>query len=106
MLFPRTLRYPRLVRKPWDGDGLDIGEEAKLAVFPLAIVKDDGALPASFLVVIELAEVGNDVLARPGLGAYALDEGVVGMGLTVFSPGIASQEHAGLPRDQHERWQR
>jgi hypothetical protein len=28
----------------------------------LAIVEDDGALPAAFLVVIEFAEVGDDVL--------------------------------------------
>ena len=31
---------------------------------PLAVVKDDGALPASLLVMVEFAEVGDDMLAR------------------------------------------
>ena len=62
----------------------------------LAVVEDDGALPATLLVVVEFAEVGDDVLSRPGLGAHALDQGVVGVGLAVFGPGVASQEHAGL----------
>ncbi len=79
------------------GDGLGIGEEAKLAVFPLAIVEDDGALPASFLVVVELAEVGDDMLARPGLGAHALDQSVVGVRLAIFGPGVSPQEHERLP---------
>ena len=78
------------------GDGLGIGEEAELPVFPLAVVKDDGALPASFLVVVEFAEVGDDVLARPGLGAHALDQGVVGVRLAVFGPGVSPQEHERL----------
>ncbi len=39
------------------GYGLGIGEEAELPVFALSVVKDDGALPASFLVVVQLAEV-------------------------------------------------
>jgi hypothetical protein len=34
-------------------------------------------LPASFLVVIELAEVGDGVLPRAGLGTHTFDEGVV-----------------------------
>ena len=79
------------------GDGLGIGEEAELPVFPLAVVKDDGALPASFLVVVEFAEVGDDVLARPGVGAHALDQGVVGVRLAVLGAGVAAQEHDGLP---------
>src|SRR5207245_9099957 len=54
------------------GCGLDIGEEAELPAFPLSVVKDDGALPASFLVVVEFAEVGDDVLPRPRLGPHAL----------------------------------
>ena len=84
------------------GDGLGIGEEAELPGIALAVVKDDGALPASFLVVVEFAEVGDDVLARPRLGAHALDQGVVGVGLAVFGAGVSPQEHRRLlaPRDQ------
>ena len=78
------------------GDVLVVGEEAELLGVALAVVKDDGALPASFLVVVEFAEVGDDVLARPGLGAHALDQGVVGVGLAVFGAGVAAQEHERL----------
>ncbi len=71
-----------------------VGEEAELLGLALAIVEDDGALPTPFLVVIELAEMSDDALARPGVGADALDEGVVGVLLAFFGPGVATQEHA------------
>jgi hypothetical protein len=84
------------------GYGLGIGKETKLPVFALSVVKDDGALPASFLVLVELTEVGDDVLARPRLGAHALDQSVVGVRLAGFGPGVPPQEHRRLlaPRDQ------
>src|SRR5512135_1242288 len=84
------------------GYGLGIGEEAELPVFALSVVKDDGALPASFLVVVEFAEVGDDVLSGPRLGAHALDQSVVGVRLPVFGPSVSPQEHRRLlaPRDQ------
>ena len=62
----------------------------------LAVVDDHGALPAPLLVVVELAEVGDDVLAGSRLGAHALDQGVIGVGLAVFIAAVAAQEHAGL----------
>jgi hypothetical protein len=67
-----------------------------LPVFSLAVVKDDRALPASFLVVVEFAEVCDDVLARSGFGAHALDQGIVGVRLAVFGPGVSPQEHEHL----------
>jgi polyhydroxyalkanoate synthase len=77
-------------------DGLGIGEEAELAFFALSVVKDDGALPASFLVLVEFPQIGDDVLARPRLGAHALDQSVVGVRLAVFGPGVPPQEHRRL----------
>ena len=62
----------------------------------MAVVNDDGALPAALLVVIQLAEVGNHVLARPRLGARALDQGVIGVSLAVFVARVPAQEHADL----------
>jgi len=35
-----------------------------LSLIALSVVKDDGALPASFLVLVEFSQVGDDVLAR------------------------------------------
>ena len=78
------------------GDVVVVGEEAELLGVTLAVVEDDGALPAEFLVVVEFAEMGHDVLTWPGLGADALDEGVVGRGLAVLGAGVAAQEHGGL----------
>ena len=73
-----------------------VGEEAKLPGVSLAVVDDHGALPATLLVMVELAEVGDDVLAGSRLGAHALDQGVIGVGLAVFIAAVAAQEHAGL----------
>ena len=74
-----------------------VGEETKLLEFSLAIVEEDRALPALFLVAVEVAEVSDDALSGTCVGADALDDGEVGMGLAVLGSGIASQEHLGLP---------
>jgi hypothetical protein len=63
----------------------------------LAVVDDHGPLPAALLVVVEFAQIGDDVLTRPGLGASALHQGVVSVGLSVLVASVAAQEHAGLP---------
>ena len=48
-------------------DRVVLGKEAQLSGLPLSVVEDDGALPTSFLVVVEFPEIGNDLLARPGV---------------------------------------
>lgn len=63
----------------------------------LAIVEDNGALPAGFLVGIEFAEVGDDLLARPGIGADTLDERKVGVLFAGLGANVAAEEHPGLP---------
>ena len=45
----------------------------------LAVVKDGGALPAALLIGVEFAQVSDDLLPRPGLGALALDQREVGV---------------------------
>ena len=65
----------------WQADLLVVREETELTIFSLSIVKHDGALPAAFLVMVELAQVGDDPLSWPGLGAYAFHQGVVGVRL-------------------------
>ena len=70
-----------------------VGKESELLGIALAVVKDDGALPAAFLIVIEFAQMSDDVLARPGVGAHALDEGIVGVRLAVLGAAVASQKH-------------
>ena len=82
-------------------DLLVVGKEAELLGIALAVVEDDGALPAAFLVVVEFAEIGDDVLPRPGLGAHALDQGVVGVGLAFLGAGVAAQEHPCLLAADH-----
>jgi hypothetical protein len=74
-------------------DVLVFGEEPQLLGVALAVVENDGTLPTAFLIVIEFAEVSDDSLPRSGIGAYALDESIVSMGLALFGPLIASQEH-------------
>ena len=78
-------------------DVLVVGEKSKLLGIALAIVKDNGALPAAFFVVIEIAQMGNNALPRPGIGANAFDEGKVGMHLAILGPAIASEKHSRLP---------
>ena len=80
-----------------EADVLVVGEETELTVFSLLVVKHDGSLPTAFLVVVELAEMGDDALSRSGLGADAFHQGVVGMRLAVFGAVVASQEHDRLP---------
>ena len=43
--------------------------------------------------MVELAEVGDDMLAWPSVGAHALDQGVVGVSLAVLNAGVATQKH-------------
>jgi len=53
-------------------------------------VEDDGTLPAPLLIVVQLAEVGDDILPGTGLGAHSLDEGVVGVRLAVLLAGVSA----------------
>jgi hypothetical protein len=69
---------------------LVVREETELTTFPLPVVKQDSALPAALLVVVEFAQVGDDPLSRPGFGADAFDQGVIGMRLAVFGAVVAS----------------
>jgi len=88
-------------------DLIVVGEEAELLGVSLAIVHDDGALPAALLIVVELTEVSDDVLPGPCGGTQALDQGLGGVGLAVFGTGGAAPEQTGLPitrmvRGRHE----
>ena len=74
----------------WNRDLIVIGEEAELLRIALAVVDDHGALPAMLLVVVQFAEIGDDMLPRPGLGARALDQGVVGVGLAVLVASVSA----------------
>ncbi len=69
---------------------LQIGKEAQLLSFALAVVKNHGALPAPFLSAVEFAEVSNDVLTRPGLGAETFDESIIGVGLAVLAAAVGT----------------
>ena len=79
------------------GNLVVVREETELTIFALLVVEPDGALPAKFLVVVELSQVSDDALSRSGLGANALDDGVVGVRLAVLGSPMASQEHGSLP---------
>ena len=46
--------------------------------------------------MVELTEIGDGVLTRPDIGADALDQGVVGVGLAILGASVAAQEHGGL----------
>ena len=59
----------------------------------LAVVAQDGALPASFLSAAQFAEMGDDVLTWAGGGANTFDEREVDVRLTVLGPAVASEEH-------------
>ena len=69
------------------GDMFVLGKETELLGVSLAVVKNDGALPAPFLIVIQFAQVSDDALPRPGICANALDESVVGVGLALLVKG-------------------
>src|SRR5262249_21334558 len=114
-VFPEPQGQPDVAESPWVGpsDGFEIDpdkvgivrrgnreivrEETELLIFALLVVKADGPLPASFLLVVQLTQVGDDALSRAGLSANAFDEGVVDVRLAVFCSPMASQEHHGLP---------
>src|SRR5262249_57787049 len=53
----------------WQGDLVVVGEETEVTSFSLPVMKPDGALPAGFLVVVELAEMADDAPSRSRLGA-------------------------------------
>jgi hypothetical protein len=84
---------PHDIRIVWQVDVLVVGEEPELTTVSLPVVKHDGALPTPFLVVVELTEIGDHTLSRPGLGADALHQSVIRMRLAVLGAVIASQEH-------------
>src|SRR5271165_5214666 len=67
-----------------------VREETDLTILSLPIVKQDGALPAAFLVVVEFPQMGDDPLSWPGLGANAFHQGVVGVCLALFGAAVAS----------------
>ena len=75
------------------GEVLVVGEQTQLLGIALSVVKDDGALPAPFLIVIEFTQVSDDTLSRPGSGTNALDERVVAVSFTLLGPLVASQKH-------------
>ena len=62
----------------------------------LAIVKNDGALPTPFLIGIELAEMGDYVLPRPGVGPHRFDQGKVSERFAILGAAMASEKHGGL----------
>lgn len=70
-----------------------IGKKLQLLSIPLAVVEGDGALPASFLVMVEFAQIGDGMLTRTGIGADTFDESVVEMFLAILRAAIATQEH-------------
>ena len=55
------------------GSVLVFGKEPEFLSVALAVVKDDGALPTPFLIVIEFAEMSDDALAWPSIGAVAVN---------------------------------
>ena len=69
----------------------------------LAVVDDHGALPPSLFVVVQLAEIGDNVLPRPSLGTKTFDQGVIRVRLAVLVAGVAPQEHAALLNSQDDQ---
>ena len=74
-----------------------VGKQPQLLGVALAVVKDGRALPAALLVGVEFAQVGDDLLPRPGVGANAFDEGEVGVRLAVLGARVAAEKHPPLP---------
>ena len=89
------------IRVVGQGHRVIVGKQAQLLSVALAIVEDDGALPTAFLVGVEFAEIGDDLLAWPGVGANALNQSEVGVLLAGLGADVAAEEHPGLPR---ARW--
>jgi hypothetical protein len=73
-----------------------IGEEPELLGISLAVVDDHGPLLTALLIMIPLAQIGNDMLTRSGLGTYTFDQYIVDVGFAVLLAYRAAQEHAGL----------
>src|SRR5437867_13363007 len=73
-----------------------VGKEAQLSAITLAVVKDHRALPAVLLIVVQLAEVSDDVLAWPGIRPHTLDKSVVGVRLAILGSCVGSKKHGGL----------
>src|SRR5262249_1601120 len=82
---------------------LRFGEQPQLLGISLAVVENDGALPTAFLVMIEFAQVGHDVLAGAVGGADAFHQGVVGVLLAVLEAFVGSEKHA-RPLARHPAW--
>jgi hypothetical protein len=74
----------------WNRELILIGEEAELLRIDLSFVDDDRAVPTMLLVVVQFAEIGDDVLPRPGLGSRALHQCVVGVGLAVLVASVSA----------------
>jgi hypothetical protein len=47
---------------------LIIGEQTQLLRIAVTVIEDDGALPAAFLIAVQLTEVGDDLLTRASIG--------------------------------------
>jgi len=74
-----------------------VRKQPQLLGVALAVVEDDRALPAAFLVVIEFAEVGDRALSRSIGRAFAFDESVVRVFLAVLEALVSSQKHRRPP---------
>jgi hypothetical protein len=78
-------------------------KQAQFLGLALTAVKDDCALPTSFLIVVEFTEVSNYALPRSRVGPQTLDEREVDVRLTVFGSAVASEKHPCL---QTPAWRR
>ena len=56
---------------------LVVRKQPQLLGLPLAVVRHARPVPPPLLIVVQFAQVGHDMLPRPGLGANALDQRVV-----------------------------
>jgi len=75
-----------------------VGKQTQFLHFAVTIVERDSALPAPLLRAVEFAEMGDDVLPRPRVGAHALDQREVDVLLAVFGPGVTPEKHPCLQR--------
>ena len=75
-----------------------VGEQTQLLGVALAVVKDGGALPAALLIGVEFAQVSDDLLPRPGLGATNLDQREVAVCPAALGPRVTPEEHAAPPQ--------
>jgi hypothetical protein len=63
----------------------------------MAVMEGDGPLPASFLSGVEFAEMSDNALSGPGVGAHAFDQREVDVLLAVLGSRVPSQKHPCLP---------